>query len=48
MGVDISSTRAGNVIGGGDWGAHRVVPYAIRTITEKRSISIRNPQAVRP
>ena len=48
MGVGISSIRAGNVIGGGDWGAHRIVPDAIRAITEKRSIIIRNPQAVRP
>ena len=48
MGVGISSIRAGNVIGGGDWGKHRIVPDAIRAITEKRNIIIRNPQAVRP
>ena len=48
MGVGISSIRAGNVIGGGDWGKHRIVPDAIRAITEKRRIGIRNPQAVRP
>ena len=48
MGVGISSIRAGNIIGGGDWGKHRIVPDAIRAITEKRNIIIRNPQAVRP
>ena len=48
MGVGISSIRAGNVIGGGDWGKHRIVPDAIRAITEKRRIGIRNPRAVRP
>ena len=48
MGVGISSIRAGNVIGGGDWGKHRIVPDSIRAITEKRRIGIRNPQAVRP
>ncbi len=44
----IASVRAGNVIGGGDWAEYRLVPDAIRAFQNNRSLSIRNPQAVRP
>ncbi|MFT5445822.1 MAG: CDP-glucose 4,6-dehydratase [Gammaproteobacteria bacterium] len=44
----IASTRAGNVIGGGDWAADRLVPDLITAFHEKRAASIRNPAAVRP
>ena len=44
----ISSARAGNVIGGGDWSKDRIVPDAIRAIIQKRKIIIRNPEATRP
>ena len=40
--------RAGNVIGGGDWGRDRLIPDCIRALSAKRSIGIRNPHAVRP
>ncbi len=43
-----ASARAGNVIGGGDWAADRIVPDCIRAIKENRPISIRNPKATRP
>ena len=46
--VGISSIRAGNVIGGGDWGAHRIVPDVVRGLTEGKIIRIRNPDSVRP
>ncbi len=48
MGVGISSIRSGNVIGGGDWGAHRIVPDVVRGLTEGSAIRIRNPDSVRP
>ena len=48
MGVGISSIRAGNVIGGGDWGAHRIVPDLVRGIAEGKIVRIRNPDSVRP
>ena len=48
MGVGISSIRAGNVIGGGDWGAHRIVPDVVSGLTEGKIIRIRNPDSVRP
>lgn len=44
----ISSTRAGNVIGGGDWAADRLVPDAVRALAADREIVIRCPNAVRP
>jgi CDP-glucose 4,6-dehydratase len=44
----IASARAGNVIGGGDWGADRLVPDAMRAIADGRSLEIRHPNAVRP
>ena len=48
MGVSVSSIRAGNVIGGGDWGANRIVPDVVRGLTEGNIIRIRNPDSVRP
>ncbi|MBU1745429.1 MAG: GDP-mannose 4,6-dehydratase [Proteobacteria bacterium] len=43
-----ASARAGNVIGGGDWGADRLVPDCIRALSAHQAIGIRNPHAVRP
>lgn len=47
-GKAISSVRAGNVIGGGDWTQDRIIPDCIRAIEEKKAIEIRNPKAIRP
>jgi CDP-glucose 4,6-dehydratase len=44
----ISSARAGNVIGGGDWSKDRIVPDFMRSLEEKKPISLRNPGAIRP
>ncbi len=44
----IASTRAGNVIGGGDWSENRLVPDCIRHIMNKEPIVIRNPASTRP
>ena len=43
-----ATTRAGNVIGGGDWAADRIVPDCIRAIEKNNPIQLRNPQSTRP
>jgi CDP-glucose 4,6-dehydratase len=47
-GVGVASVRAGNVIGGGDFAADRLVPDTIRSFMAGAPVRIRNPQAVRP
>jgi len=47
-GVALSSVRAGNVIGGGDWAKNRLVPDIVRGIVDGHLIIIRNPKSVRP
>jgi CDP-glucose 4,6-dehydratase len=47
-GVALASTRAGNVIGGGDWAKDRLIPDIMTGIMEGRSIIIRSPHAIRP
>ncbi|MGW8192435.1 CDP-glucose 4,6-dehydratase [Sphingomonas hankookensis] len=44
----IASGRAGNVIGGGDWAADRLVPDILRAIEKNEPVLIRNPLAIRP
>tara|TARA_B100000965_G_scaffold405906_1_gene441826 strand:+ start:1013 stop:2071 length:1059 start_codon:yes stop_codon:yes gene_type:complete len=44
----ISSVRAGNVIGGGDLSADRLLPDIYRAIASKQKIKLRNPMAIRP
>jgi len=44
----ISSARAGNVIGGGDWSENRIIPDFMRSLEERKPIDLRNPGAVRP
>ncbi|NQT93891.1 MAG: CDP-glucose 4,6-dehydratase [Lentisphaerae bacterium] len=44
----LASARAGNVIGGGDWGANRLVPDVMRSLQAGAAIPIRNPASVRP
>ncbi len=46
--VSLSSTRAGNVIGGGDWAQDRLIPDCARSLMAFRPIAVRNPRAVRP
>ena len=46
--VPIASARAGNVIGGGDWAADRLVPDAMRAFGDGQDLIVRNPAAVRP
>jgi len=44
----VATVRAGNVIGGGDYAADRIVPDCVRALQERQPIQVRNPQAVRP
>ena len=44
----VASTRAGNVIGGGDWSVDRLIPDAFRAWGEGQALTIRYPHAVRP
>jgi len=46
--VLLSSVRAGNVIGGGDWAEDRLVPDIMRAVNSGTDVIIRNPDAVRP
>ena len=47
-GVAVSSARAGNVIGGGDFARDRIIPDCVRAAYRKESIVVRNPASIRP
>jgi CDP-glucose 4,6-dehydratase len=47
-GAAVASARAGNVMGGGDWAADRIVPDCVRALAAGEPIVVRNPDAVRP
>jgi CDP-glucose 4,6-dehydratase len=44
----LASARAGNVIGGGDWAADRLIPDILRAFEKSQPVVIRNPKATRP
>lgn len=46
--LSISTARAGNVIGGGDFAVDRIVPDAVRATSAGRAIEVRNPNSIRP
>ncbi len=46
--IAISTVRAGNVIGGGDFATDRIIPDCVRAASVKRPIRIRNPHSIRP
>jgi len=48
IGTRIATARAGNVVGGGDWGESRLIPDIIRAWTAREKVIIRNPAHVRP
>ncbi len=48
MNVSVSTARAGNVIGGGDFATDRIIPDCIRAIEKKENIIVRNPYSTRP
>jgi len=47
-GIALASARAGNVIGGGDWAADRLIPDILRAFEQSQPVIIRNPHATRP
>lgn len=47
-GVKVASARAGNVIGGGDWGKDRIVTDLVQHLAAGRPVPVRSPRAVRP
>ncbi len=46
--VAISTARAGNVIGGGDFAANRIIPDCVRAVSNHEEIVVRNPYSTRP
>lgn len=48
QGTPVTTVRAGNVIGGGDWGEDRLIPDIVRAFQTGEPLSIRNPNATRP
>lgn len=48
VGVAVSTARAGNVIGGGDFADNRIIPDCVRAAVQGEAIALRNPNSVRP
>lgn len=48
QGIAVATARAGNVIGGGDWAADRLVPDILRAFEQSQPVRVRNPKATRP
>jgi CDP-glucose 4,6-dehydratase len=46
--VGLASARAGNVIGGGDWTRHQLIPEAVEALQRGQSVVLRHPDATRP
>jgi len=46
--LGISTIRAGNVIGGGDWANDRIIPDCIKALSSNKPITLRNPDSIRP
>jgi CDP-glucose 4,6-dehydratase len=44
----LATARAGNVIGGGDWAADRLIPDVVRALAAKRDVVLRQPNSIRP
>ena len=48
LGIQLASVRAGNVIGGGDWAADRLIPDFFRALDDNKTLQVRSPNAIRP
>lgn len=48
LNIKISTARAGNVIGGGDWAENRLIPDIMKSLRLKTTLNIRNPSFTRP
>jgi CDP-glucose 4,6-dehydratase len=47
-GANVATARAGNVVGGGDWAADRLVPDCLRAFSNNQPVSLRYPKSTRP
>ena len=47
-GIAVSTARAGNVIGGGDFANDRIIPDCVRAVQKNQDIVVRNPFSIRP
>lgn len=47
-GIAVSTLRAGNVIGGGDFAKDRIIPDCVRSVSKEETIILRNPYSIRP
>ncbi len=48
LGIGLATCRAGNVIGGGDWAADRIIPDAVRALEAGKAVPVRNADSTRP
>lgn len=48
LNISIATARAGNVIGGGDWSADRIIPDAFRALSNNENLLVRSPNSIRP
>ena len=46
--INLSTARAGNIIGGGDFGEDRIVPDLIESVEKGKFLNVRSPNSVRP
>ncbi len=46
--LSVSTARAGNVIGGGDFAADRIIPDCVRAVSKGETVKVRNPNSTRP
>lgn len=46
--IAVSTVRAGNVIGGGDFASDRIIPDCVRAVEKEQIIGVRNPFSIRP
>jgi len=47
-GISLSTSRTGNVIGGGDWAENRIIPDCMKALSKNEKINIHNPNSIRP
>lgn len=47
-GIGTATARSGNVLGGGDWAADRIVPDILKALYDNENLQLRNPNAIRP
>ena len=48
LNINIATARAGNIIGGGDFGENRIVPDLIEAVQRNATLNVRSPESIRP